>query len=139
MQAIPYRSNIGLSYMQSVRFNLKPSQTLYLSGCFAETGNGSTYRMLGNDLPLAAPRYKSTSVEADMRIWRHVAQTDVSRVLVYSPDTDVYIIGLPILAKIPTKDVIVQINVPHSQTCSYINMTNLLGALELDPDLANIP
>lgn len=131
---------IGLSYIQSIRLHLQPGQTLYLSGCFPETGYHSTYRMSGNEsLPIPDLRYRSNSNEADMRIWRHVTQTCASHVLVYSPDTDIYNIGLSVLAKLPDKDIIVQLNVPHSQTCLYLHLNNLVKALELDPDLACIP
>ena len=128
---------IGLSYMQSVRLKLSPGQTLYLSGCF---GNSDTFRMSGNDtLPSPAGlRYKSNSVEADMRIWRHVTQTQARHILVYSPDTDVYNIGLSILNRISDKDIYVHLNVPHSQIQQYLHLNNLLKALELDPDLASL-
>ncbi len=32
-----------------------------------------------------------------------------------------------------------QLNVPHSPTHSYIHLSNLSTALELDPDLASLP
>ena len=97
-----------------MRLKLRPGQTLYLSGCF---GNSDTFKMSGNDtLPSPAGlRYKSNSVEADMRIWQHVTQTDARHTLVYSPDTGVYNIGLSILNRISDKDIYVQLNVPHSQ------------------------
>ena len=127
---------IGLSFMQSVRLKLKLGQTLYMSGCF---GNSDTIKMCGDgSLPSPALNYKSNSVEADMRIWRHVVQTGARRILVYSPDTDVYNIGLSILNRISSKDIYVQLNVPHSQTQSYLHLNNLVQALELDPDLANL-
>ena len=55
-----------------------------MSGCF---GNDCTFQLSGNELPSPALGYKTNSVEADMRIWRHVSQTEATRVLVYSPDT----------------------------------------------------
>ena len=39
----------------------------------------------------------SNAEEANKRIWRHATQTSAQRILVYSPDTDVYNIGLPII------------------------------------------
>ena len=73
-----------------------------------------------------------------MRIWRHVAQTSARHIVVYSPDTDVYNIGLSILDSLAEKDVFVQINVPHSQTKLYVHLNNLVKALQLDPDLASL-
>ena len=80
----------------------------------------------------------SNSPEADMRIWRHVAQTIARQILIFSLATDIYNIGLSLFQKLPQRDIIVQINVLHSQVCSYVSMNNLVKALELDPDHANI-
>ena len=74
-----------------------------------------------------------------MRIWRHVTQTGARHVLVYSPDTDIYNIGLSVFNRVSNKDIYVQLNVPHSQTKLYLHMNNFVRALELDPDLASIP
>ncbi len=49
-----------------------------------------------------------------MRIWRHVTQTQLNRILVYLPDTDVYNIGLPLVAENQSKRVIVQVNLPQA-------------------------
>ena len=74
-----------------------------------------------------------------MRIWRRTFQAEGNKVLIYSPDTDVYNIGLPLLSSISNKQVLVQLNVPHSPTPSYLHLNNLITALELDPDLASLP
>ena len=47
--------------------------------------------------------------------------------------------GLSLLSSIPNKHVIVQLNVPHSPICSYLHLSNLINAIELDPDLASLP
>ena len=52
-----------------------------------------------------------------MRIWKHAFETQATRILIYSPDTDIYNIGLPLLSEIPNKEVIVQYNVLHSPIC----------------------
>jgi len=132
---------IGLSFMQSTRFQLRDGQTLYLSGCFPGVGISSTYELKANKLSLPAPelKYKSNCDETDTRICHHVTQTSARRILVYSPDTDIYNIGLPLLVEIPHKEVIVQINVPHSLTNLYLHLNNLVTALQLDLDLASLP
>ena len=114
--------------MQSVRHG----QTLYMSGCF---GNDCTLQLSGNELPSPALRCKTNSVEADMIIWRHVSQTNATRVLVYSPDTDIYNIGLSIFDRVSDKDIFVQLNVLHSQTQLYLHLNNLITALQRDPDI----
>lgn len=74
-----------------------------------------------------------------MRIWRHVEAARAQRILVYSPDTDVYNIGISVAHKFPHKDVIVQVNVAHSHDLKYVQIKNIAKALENDPDLASLP
>ena len=38
-----------------------------------------------------------------------------------------------------TKEVIIQLNVPHAQEKKFLNQTNLCLALQRDPDLATLP
>ena len=90
-------------------------------------------------LPTPNPIYKSCSMEADMRIWRHVAVVNAHRILVYSPDTDVYNIGTAVAHKFPEKDVIVQVIVAHSRDLRYVQIKNIPKVLENDPDVASLP
>ena len=93
-----------------------------------------------NSLPLPDLNYLSNAEEADMRIWRHTTQTSAQRILVYSPDTDVYNLGVSIIQdRQLSTDCIVQLNVPHSQVLKYLHINNLIQALEDDPDLATLP
>ena len=48
----------------------------------------------------------------------------------YSPDSDIYNIGLPLVAMEHSKEIIVQLNVPQSQVLIYLHMNNLIKALE---------
>ena len=73
-----------------------------------------------------------------MCIWRHVAQTQFDHILIHSPDTDVYNIGLPIVAENATKQVILQINLPQSASSLYIYLNNMLTASNLDAELAGL-
>ena len=72
-----------------------------------------------------------------MIIWRHAIQSNAQRILIYSPDTDVHVIGLPLIDL--SKDYIVQINVAHAQELKYVYLNNLVQALKDDPDLASLP
>ena len=93
---------IGLAFIQSVRLHLRQGEVLYMSGCFGEN-NSPTLGMSENEMPTQALSFNSNSPEADMRIWRHVAQTTARQILIFSPDTDIYNIGLPLLQKFPQK------------------------------------
>ncbi len=59
--------------------------------------------------------------------------------MIYSPDTDIYNIGLSILSKLPGKEIIIQLNVPKSILNLYLHLNKLVQALELDPDVASLP
>ena len=74
-------------------------------------------------------KYYTTSAEADTRIWQHA-----TRILIYSPDTDVYNIGLGFTNQYPTATFIIQLNFPHSDENKYINLTSLYGVLLQDMD-----
>ena len=78
-------------------------------------------------------------MEADRRVWRNISQTSAQRILVYSPDTDVYNIGLAIVQQCSSKEYIVQLNLPHSQHLKYLHLNNFVQALKDDPDLATLP
>ncbi len=125
---------LGLAYMQSIR--LKQDQTLYLSGCFSDQ---CAVKIVGDSLPEKDITYKSNASEVDMRCWRHARITTAQQVLIYSPDTDIYNIGLSILPKLPGKEIIIQLNVPKSKLNLYLHLNKLVQALELDPDVASLP
>ena len=59
--------------------------------------------------------------------------------LLYSPDTDVYHIGLSAISECTECDVIVQLSKNTDDKARYLYMTNLITALQKDPDLSQIP
>lgn len=113
---------LGLAYIQSASFRLKPVQQLIVAGCFSDRGMPWVISGDGN-LPEPEQLYHTNAEEADMRIWRHVKQTSACQILVYSPDTDVYNIGLAILDS--SKECIVQLNLPRAQDLKYLLSTTL--------------
>lgn len=38
-------------------------------------------------------------LQADTRVWLHTVNSTAQTVIIYSPDTDVYFIGLPLVKK----------------------------------------
>ncbi len=108
---------ITLAFIKSLRFKLKPHQKMIIAGSYPV--HHPPYSISGDGyLPTSAPQYLSTAEEADLRVWRHVQQSSETTILVYSPDTDIYNIGLTTLPE--SKNVIVQVNVPQSTTHIYI-------------------
>ena len=108
-------------------------------GCFSAEAEMSAWVVCGGDLiPQPEPKYGSNSPEGDMRLWRHALQSNEQQVFMYSPDTDVYNIGLSLIATLPDTDFILQLNVPYSEE-KYLSLNNLEKALMNDPDLATLP
>ena len=69
-------------------------------------------------------------------MWAHVNQSTSSEILILSPDTDIYHIGLPLINEI--KYIIIQIN-SYSSKDLYIVILELKFALPNDPDMAQLP
>ena len=125
--------------MQSGRFLLIGQQKLVLAGCFAGSGENVAWLLQPNELSAEQlDRYYSTAIEADNRIWKHATQSQADKVLIYSPDTDVYNIGLSYINRLTTTLYIVQLNTLSSGEEKYINLNNLRAALCNDPDLSNL-
>ena len=76
---------LGLSFLQTIRQQLRPGQSLNLSGCFPQNIGNLVYMFSGDALPLQVMKYNSDSNEADMRIWKHASETQATRILIYSP------------------------------------------------------
>ncbi|CAG2184537.1 unnamed protein product [Mytilus edulis] len=74
--------------------------------------------------------------EGDTRVWLHASQAAASRVVIYSPDTDTFFIGLPIVKSLK-KSVFVQTKeTPYEKT--FIDMMSFLSLLSHDLSLQGI-
>ena len=76
--------------------------------------------------------------EADTRVWLHTTNSAGTKKLVLSPDTDVYHIGLPIVAE-TSLDVLVRLSKFNSIEHRILDMQALISAFVNDPELAHIP
>ena len=131
---------VGLALLQKGRYFLTGQQKLALAGCFSGSGDNNAWLLCVDEVSAEQPKqYHSTAEEADIRIWRHAMQCQGDNILIYSPDTDVYNIGLGFLNQNPTTTYTIQLNVPHSDQKKYININNLKVALMKDLDLSNLP
>ena len=93
--------------------------------------------MQGNGQPQLDPQYTCNAEEADTRVWLHIRHTAHTRVLLMSPDTDVYHIGLAL--NTGDKHVLVQVSPLNSREVRFLNMKALTLALKHGPDLSSIP
>jgi hypothetical protein len=126
---------IGESFFTYSRLWLTNNQCLVLSGCFDESD--IVWVISSTEVPQPEPKYLSNAHEADFRIWRHAISCSATNVLIYSPDTDVYNIGLT-LEHNDSKQYIVQLNTPSAQIKKYVHVNNLITALQNDSDLVAI-
>ena len=130
---------IGLSLLQHGCFLLKGNQRLVLARCISGLGENNAWLLHAAQLTVEQPEeYYSNAEEADNRIWQHAVQCHANVILIYSPDTDVYNIGLSHLSQRPNTTYVIQLNMPHSDEKSYININNLKLALTRDSDLGNL-
>ena len=76
------------------------------------------------------PALSCNAEEMDTRLWLHVKG---SNILIISPDTDIYHVGLP-LQCVMEKNVFVQVSPISSRSIQLVNITELINALHHDPD-----
>ena len=116
---------------------LRGQQKVVLAGCFAGVEEDQAWEV-GVEGIQHAPSLNCEAEEADTRVWLHVLRSPGTKKLVCSPDTDVYHIGLPLLAN-QSMDVFVRISMFSSQDHRYLSIGSLLNSLTSDPDLSSIP
>ena len=132
----------------------KAKLTFYLAGEFLQLApeymrnsgqefftnqKGVVYSVSQDNEVLQRPSYFTNMDEADMRIWLHCVHTSGQRVLIFSPDTDVYHIGLVVAQHIPNKAIIIQLSKSLVDSASFLHLHALLQVLQGDPNLCNIP
>ena len=129
---------IGLALLRSARSRLFSGQKLILAGCFSGPVEHTAWAITSNEIPQPLPELSTNAEEADMRIWRHALLSNTQNILVHSPDTDVYNIGLRLMPDI-SKQVVVQLNLPHVEDLKYLHLNYLIECFNTDPDLATLP
>ena len=87
--------------------------------------------------PYVSTELTCNAEETDTRIWLHVCNSKAQRILILSPDTDTYHIGLPLLP--PGKEVIIQLSNPGARELNLLHLHKLVDALKRDPDMIHIP
>lgn len=114
----------------------------YMYNCeqeFFSNIKGNVYSIDIEGYHLQRPSYSTNMDESDMRIWLHSLHTSGRKILVFSPDTDVYHIGLGVARNMTEKHIIIQLSNSLSDSPKLLDLNALLIALARDPDLCNIP
>ena len=116
---------------------LRCQQKLVVAGCLSGNLEDCALAVGVNGVhPL--PELRCEPDEADTRVWLHLLWSEGTCKLVCSPDTDVYHIGLPLVA-CQLCEVYVRISVFSSLEHRYLSLSTLCTALTNDPDLASVP
>ena len=120
--------------------NLAPNQKFVTAGGFEGIDRHKAYTVQRRGTPQCAPLLTCNAEETDTRqtLWLHVKHSAGLNKLILSPDTDVYHIGLPLVADTDLK-VLVKISQISSKQTRFIDIQALVHALENDPDLAALP
>ena len=110
---------------------------LYVSGTFSGDITDTAWFVTSKNKPEPDPNYHCNAEEADTRLWLHARKTPYSRILMVTPDTDVYMIGLGLHCA-RSKEIVAQINPYHTRELRLLHLTRLIMALETDPDLGKV-
>ena len=94
------------------------------------------WSVTSNGIEYPEDHLKCNAEEADTRLWIH-ANKSTGKTLIFSPDTDVYHIGLT-CADLSQSYVLVQIN-PIGQQLKLVDLNGLVCSLQSDGDIQNIP
>ncbi len=124
-------------FLHNIQTHLQPQQTRYVAGGFEDPASDTVWSVTGTNRAQPRPQFTCNAGETDTRLWLHVKLSTYSRILILSPDTDVYNIGLP-LESATRKDVVVQISAINCRQLDLVNVTALVTALSNDPDLADV-
>ena len=88
---------------------------------------------------LPCPMLWSNADEADLRVWLHCLHSRGTNKLLFSPDTDMYHIGLTILPVLHTGNIVVQLSKSLKDGSKFLLLNRVNEALENDPGLHGVP
>ena len=94
--------------MKTVPKQIQAGKYLFLAGCFDGQIQDTTWFIEHGNTAQPNPAYTCNAEETDTRIWLHCRQSASMKILVVSPDTDIFHIGLPLDHK--EKEIVIQIN-----------------------------
>ena len=124
---------IGDCFLRIAPTYLKEHQKLVVGGASDTLERDQAWSITENALEHIETCYRSNAEEADTRVWLHATHSAGRRKLIFSPDTDVYHIGLT-CAELASTNTIVQLSA-LGRELRLLNLNELDNALKLDPDL----
>ena len=128
---------LGQEMIQLVPSKLRENQTFFTAGGFLNQHRNQCWSVTRSGDPQPLPYLWSDAEETDLRIWLHCKHSTGSKKMLYSPDTDVYHIGLPLLEQ--TSEIYIQLHGRRKDSNRYLHVNKLVQALHSDPDLTQVP
>lgn len=129
---------LSLYFIDKMKRKLRPRQTFITAGGLEGSLKNQALFVTYNGTPQCDPQLTCNAEESDTRIWLHAVTSNGQKIYILSPDTDVYHIGLPIVAE-TNLNVIVQLSSFSSVELRLLNMHALNTAFNNDPELAAVP
>ena len=83
-------------FLQTSGTKMQPGKVLLIAGGFCGSIEDTAWAVTSDRPPYPNPLYTCNSEETDTRMWLHVKQTEQSNILIMSPNTDCYHIGMPL-------------------------------------------
>ena len=87
-------------------------------------------------LPVEVSALASNHEETDSRAWLHALTGSTNNVLIFSPDTDTYHIGLPLLGRNSERKVVVQLSNTYKHEFLFLNQ--LIDCMYRDASVAHL-
>ena len=125
-------------FLHNIARHLRQDNIFLVAGGFQGAIQDTAWFVSYGTRPQPNPAYTSNAEEADTRLWMHVKRTNTSKILILSPDTDIYHIGLP-LEHGSEKNIVIQLSTFNSKDLKYLHLSTFVTVLQNDPDLSAIP
>ena len=124
-------------FLQKIRPRLRHSQIFVTAGGLKGEPRDKAVQVTSGQPPNINNILSCNADESDTRIWLHALHSPGTRKLVLSPDTDVYHIGLPVIAHTHL-DVLVRLSNFSSIEQRFLDLQALLTSIQSDPGLAAV-
>ena len=107
-------------FVKNIKQYLKEDQKFIVAGATHDNGTEAVVVTRTTPSPYVSEALTSKAEETDVQIWLHVLQSSAQHILVLSPDTDTYHIGLPLLP--PGKEIIIQLSSPGARELNLLQI-----------------
>ena len=116
-------------YMKVISKQIQPGKVLIMAGCYNGDLEDTAWLIARDSTPQPLPVYTCNAEETDTRLWLHCRHTECRKILILSPDTDIYHIGLPLIHR--ENNIMVRINMYNSRDLCYLHLPSLVKALKM--------